>query len=497
MSSIIRGPRKDRSNTARPAAQAPKRRMTFSRDQEIANLNTFEAALSATERVLRLDGPADALLSAFFREQSKLGVRDRAVVAETVFCVLRRKSEFSQNAQSGIGPMQRRLALQGMAECGHKAAADLLKRSATPEELEWLERIASIDRNALPVLVRTSFPQWIADRLAKRVGAERFETLANALNSSAPLDLRVNLLKAKRDEVLAEVQRLAEESQMSATETPYAPLGIRISGKPPLQRWPLFEDGTLEVQDEGSQLLAELVAPKRGDMVADFCAGAGGKSLALGALMRSTGRLYAMDISEKRLAKFKPRMAKSGLSNVQTMVLDSERDSRLKRLVAKFDRVLVDAPCSGLGTLRRNPDLKWRQHEGGLAELNEKQGSILASAARLVKPGGRLIYATCSLLREENEAVVDAFLAAHPTFTRVPVNEILASRGIALTMPGDDLQMWPDEHGTDGFYAAVLVAAAEEKKPKVKAPASEAVGNDDAEVVADKASEVVPENPAE
>ena len=212
--------------------------------------------------------------------------------------------------------------------------------------------------------------------------------------------------------------------------TPYSPLGLRVAGRPSLARHPLFVAGALEVQDEGSQLVGYLVAPKRSDMVVDFCAGAGGKTLLLGALMRSQGRLYAFDTHDRRLANLKPRLARSGLSNVHPQLIAHERDTKVKRLAGKIDRVLVDAPCTGFGTLRRNPDLKWRQPESALAELAAKQQSILAAAATLVKPGGRLVYATCSVLPDENEAIVSAFLAAHPAFARGDAAAELAHAGI-------------------------------------------------------------------
>jgi 16S rRNA (cytosine967-C5)-methyltransferase len=171
--------------------------------------------------------------------------------------------------------------------------------------------------------------------------------------------------------------------------------------------------------------------------------------------MRSTGRLYAFDVSDHRLAKLKPRAARSGLSNIHPAVIASEGDQRIKRLAGKIDRVLVDAPCSGLGTLRRNPDLKWRQSPASIVELTAKQALILASASRLVKAGGRLVYATCSLLPEENEEIVEAFLATHPEFERISAAEVLARQGIKLDT-GMDLRLRPDVHGTDGFYAAVM-----------------------------------------
>ena len=219
-------------------------------------------------------------------------------------------------------------------------------------------------------------------------------------------------MKSRRENA----QAALAQAGIEAAPTPYSPLGLRVAGRPALQQLALFKSGEIEVQDDGSQLLGFLVAPRRTDMVVDFCAGAGGKTLLLGALMRSQGRVYAFDVSPARLAKLKPRLARSGLSNVQPVLIQNERDTHVKRLAGKIDRVLVDAPCSGLGTLRRNPDLKWRQRAEGIGELAAKQARILASAATLLKPGGRLVYATCSVLPEENEAIVEAFLRAHPQF---------------------------------------------------------------------------------
>ena len=254
--------------------------------------------------------------------------------------------------------------------------------------------------------------------------------------------------------VLAQLQA----EGLAVEPTPYSPWGIRFKEHPAINRHPLFLDGSLEVQDEGSQLLALLLGARRGEMVCDFCAGAGGKTLAIGAMMASSGRLYAFDVAEKRLANLKPRLARSGLSNVMPQLIASENDTRVKRLAGKLDRVLVDAPCSGLGTLRRNPDLKFRQSPESVAELTQKQAAILRAAAKLLKPGGRLVYATCSLLPEENEAIVEALLA-EGGFTLLPVNELLAQNKIALDT-GAMLKLSPAVHGTDGFFAAVLVKAA-------------------------------------
>jgi 16S rRNA (cytosine967-C5)-methyltransferase len=267
----------------------------------------------------------------------------------------------------------------------------------------------------------------------------------------AALDLRVNTLLATRDEVL---QTLQAEG-MDAQATPYSPIGIRLKDKPSLTKHPLFLGGKIEVQDEGSQLLGYLLAPKRNDMVVDFCAGAGGKALMLGAMMQSQGRLYALDISEKRLANLKPRLKRSGLSNLHPQLIAHENDSKIKRLAGKIDRVLVDAPCSGLGTLRRNPDIKFRQSAQSVTELIQLQTAILSSASKLLKPGGRLVYATCSILPQENRDVVDAFLADHPEFTVRPAGEIFAQQKIPMEA-GEYLQLLPQLHNTDAFFAAVL-----------------------------------------
>ncbi|WP_179401562.1 RsmB/NOP family class I SAM-dependent RNA methyltransferase [Burkholderia guangdongensis] len=398
--------------------------------------------------VLKFAGPADATTSRFFRAHPKLGHAERGVIAEAVFAVLRRKMEYGHLAESGSGSPARRLALLGLMQTNGRGA---LRPFVSEAEHAWLEHVSKIDPASLPLRVRTNLPDWIHQALATRFDAAELAQLAAALNYPAPLDLRANAQKATRDQVLAALKA----SGIEAGATPFAPYGVRVVGKPALTKLALFTDGMIEVQDEGSQLLCSLVAPKRGEMVVDFCAGAGGKTLALGAAMRSTGRLYAFDVSEKRLAKLKPRLARSGLSNVNPVLIDSEHDAKIKRLAGKIDRVLVDAPCSGLGTLRRNPDLKWRQSPASIDELRPKQASILASAARLVKPGGRLVYATCSVLDAENEQIVAQFVADHPEFVLVPAQQVLADQRITLET-GDYLSLWPHRHATDGFFAAVL-----------------------------------------
>ena len=398
--------------------------------------------------VLSFEHPADAVLSRHFRENRDLGHRDRGFIAETVYGIVRRLRWLRRIAGAKATPRQLLLAWLARGEGWPMRQFEGLASAA---ERDWIESIKSATLDEGTVAERADLPDWLTERLLASYDEAAVLQLAYSLNRPAPLDLRVNVLKGDRDAVLAKLN----EDGFAAEACTMSPQGIRLAGKPALQKYPLFLEGGFEVQDEGSQLLGLLVQPKRSELVVDFCAGAGGKTLQLGAMMRSTGRLYAFDVSEKRLAKLKPRLARSGLSNVHPVLIAHENDAKVKRLAGKADRVLVDAPCSGLGTLRRNPDLKWRQTPESVDEMVLKQSSILAAAARLVRPGGRLVYATCSLLAEENDAVVDAFLAANPAFKAVSAQEVLERQGVSLAT-GERLRLSPHEHNTDGFFAAVL-----------------------------------------
>ncbi|NMG66566.1 SAM-dependent methyltransferase [Azoarcus indigens] len=403
--------------------------------------------------VLAFEHPADAVLSRHFRDNRELGHRDRGFIAEAVYGILRRLRWLRRLAGDDATPRQLLLAWLARGEGWPMRQFEGL---ASPTERDWVAAVKAAPIDGGSLAERADLPDWLAERLLATHDEEALLDLARSLNQPAPLDLRVNLLKGNRDEVLARLNAEGFKAEPGA----WSPQAIRLGGKPALQKHPLFLDGTVEVQDEGSQLLGLLVQPKRSELVVDFCAGAGGKTLQLGAMMRSTGRLYAFDVAEKRLAKLKPRMARAGLSNVHPVLIAHENDAKVKRLAGKADRVLVDAPCSGLGTLRRNPDLKWRQSAAGVDEMVAKQRAILASAARLVRPGGRLVYATCSLLAEENDAVVDAFLAAHPGFRQVDASAVLEKQGVAL-QTGERLRLSPRLHDTDGFFAAVLERSAD------------------------------------
>ena len=420
-------------------------------------------------QILPFQHPADAVVARFYRENRGLGPRERATLSEAVYAVLRNKLLFDHLSPSGSGAKERRMAVLGLG-MSMGGSRDFLLGGLNDAEKNWLEQCDRVDRSHLMDRHRHNLPQWLVDALQAQglaTSGGDFWPLVKSLTEQAPLDLRVNSVRAK----LPDVQAALVKAGLKAAKTPYAPLGLRLQGKPDLSKLPEFKSGAFEIQDEGSQLLALLLDAKRGEMVVDFCAGAGGKTLAIGAAMRNSGRLYAFDTSAHRLEALKPRLARSGLSNVHPVAIAHERDDRIKRLAGKIDRVLVDAPCSGLGTLRRHPDLKWRQSLKTVQEMAVLQAAILKSAARMVKSGGQLVYATCSLLQLENEDVALAFSQANPEFQPVAVSVLLeqlkvSGRAALCTPPVlwdesdsartvDFLRLWPHRHQTDGFFAAV------------------------------------------
>ena len=441
----------------------------------------LELLIRALRAILPLEHPADTTLRYFFRNEH-LGSKERGLIAETVFGVLRHRlllehacadspvsrdtfpaqtaacwgeredvvpvPDASQHRVKTATP--RRLTLAYLLRFGGYNLRELepiLKR----DEKRWLATVNGVRVEDQPLTVQAELPEWLVQKMRASYSDEDILLIGKSMQQDAPLDIRVNTLLAKREDVL----KVLHDKQIDALATPYSPIGIRLREKIPLNKDALFTEGKVEVQDEGSQLLGFLLAPKRHDMVVDFCAGAGGKTLMLSALMNSQGRIYAMDVSEKRLANLKPRLKRSGASNIQPMLIAHENDLKVKRLAGKIDRVLVDAPCSGLGTLRRNPDLKFRQSPSSIAELTLKQAAILASASRLVKKGGRLVYATCSILPEENQRIVQTFLAAHADFALRPVGDVLLQQKIPLEAI-DYLELRPHTHQTDGFFAAIL-----------------------------------------
>lgn len=383
-------------------------------------------ARDALQDITRGAKPADQILETLFRSHKEMGKRDRASVSDLVYGVLRDVGRLQALAgDAPAGWLSRHLA-----DAGHTAAA-----------ITALDLPAPAADGAVAVHAALNLPLDLHARLAQQIGETETALLAAALNQPAPTDVRVNTLKVTRAEVLA---ALAAQG-VAATLTPLAAQGLRLSARLSKQSTLLLE-GEIEPQDEGSQLLAQLTGAAPGETVIDWCAGVGGKSLAMAAAMRDEGRVIACDISASRLAKIAPRAARAGIGCIETRVHGADSFANLTA-----DVVLVDAPCSGTGTLRRSPELRLRATD--YAALAVLQGQILSEAAQHVRPGGRLIYATCSLLEEENETVVDAFLKTNPQFTPATGP---ADFSAGLLSSQGRLRLWPHRHGTDGFFAACL-----------------------------------------
>ncbi|MBR9971172.1 RsmB/NOP family class I SAM-dependent RNA methyltransferase [Magnetospirillum sulfuroxidans] len=421
------------------------------------------AAMELLDEIQASPKPADQISSLYFKSRRYIGSKDRRAVAETVWRVLRTKARIDWWLEALDFPADARArVLVDMVFQGVKPEPELFQgaHSASPpnqEERRLLDTLRgkSPFHHAMPAWVKGEFPQWLEPRLTALWG-ERLAQEVGAMRDEAPLDLRVNTLKATRDDALIALKK----ERITATPTEISPLGLRLANRVALVQVQAWRDGLIEVQDEGSQLVALLADAQPGMAVVDYCAGAGGKTLALAAAMQNKGRLVACDVAEWRVDKAQARLRRAGVHNVTRRVIEGESDKWIKRSAASFDRVLVDAPCTGTGTWRRNPDGKWQLTEQTVLELVGRQQVILASAARLTKPGGRLIYATCSILPEENEEQIERFLSTHPEFTVVPVPGLWGELvGTPCPVSGPYLRLSPYGHGTDGFFAAVLERA--------------------------------------
>ena len=402
--------------------------------------------------------PADAVANHFFRTRRFIGGGDRRAVSTLVWGVLRTRRHLGWWLDYCRAPHTPRLLLATQAlftgQTPNKIAAAFLSGRYGPPTLEAaemavLEKLSTrtLEHPDMPEAVKFEVPDWILPKLRAQFGP----TLAaemHAMNEPAPLDLRINLLKASRDEALI---ALAGDG-LKAETTEYSPWGLRLKNRQSVTTGKAFQDGLVEIQDEGSQLIALVVDAKPGMRVADFCAGAGGKTLAIAMGMGNKGHIVACDVSESRLEGAIKRLRRAGVHNAERHLLEPG-DKWVKRQEKKFDRVLVDAPCTGTGTWRRNPDARLRLTEQDLAELIAKQADILERAQKLVKPGGKFVYATCSVLQDENEAQMEAFMARHPEFTPLPLEAPEALRGSL------NLRLSTARQGTDGFFAAVMVRA--------------------------------------
>ena len=412
------------------------------------------ATIAIVSDILGRAAAADRVLSDWQRRNRYAGAKDRRAIGEAVYAVLREQGMRRWRLEEAGAAITPRLLVFADAATplqewqklctGEKYAPPPLSE----DEAAILSHLPSDE--AAPLWARVNLPPPVAEMVQAAFGPHT-EMELSALNGRAPLDLRVNTLKTSREDVL---QQLRAES-IGAAPTPFSPLGIRIAERVRLETSPLYTDGLIEPQDEGSQIAAQLADAANCKFVVDFCAGAGGKTLVLAAAMRNVGRLVAMDVSAGRLTQARLRLRRAGVHNAETRELDSKW---IKRHSGQADRVLVDAPCTGTGTWRRKPDAKWRLTPKDLEELVPRQAEILDRAARLVKPQGRLIYVTCSVLREENDDQVAAFLKRHPDFKVMPVTEVWPQTiGGACPVPGPYLALSPARHGTDGFFAAILV----------------------------------------
>ena len=429
-----------------------------------------EAAIGLLADIDKGTAPADDLVAEWFRRHRFAGSSDRAAISGHIYAVLRHRAQLDWwigRTGGGLPADARRRMLASLALIENWKASAIREacdgdrfRPAplSDDENMMVSSLASreIAHKDMPPHVRGNYPEWLGPHLASSLGKDAARETA-ALNGEATLDLRTNTLKGDRGKARIALQRAGVAAEMTAL----SPHGLRLTARVPLGQIEPFRQGLIEVQDEGSQIAALLADARPGMRVIDFCAGAGGKTLALAASMNNRGHLVASDVSARRLERATERLRRAGASIVQRLPLSGARDKWVKRHKASFDRVFVDAPCTGTGTWRRNPDAKWRLKPEDLAELTALQAEILDSASRLVKAGGRLIYATCSLLREEDEEQVEKFLATHAGFTVLPAWRVWRDTiGGKPPDKGAMLRLTPARHGTDGFFVAIV-----ERKP--------------------------------
>lgn len=416
------------------------------------------ARLQSVIDILALHGadkkPLDQVSYGYFKTRRYIGSKDRQAIAAYVYSVMRHRASCDWwGLERGVSPLlmapleaaRVRLCTYlwifekmprekfGILFSGEKYAPSKL----SDKERAIFEKIPELQ--TLSPWVEGEFPEWIFPFLKRRFG-ENLKPEMQAFLEQAPLDLRVNTLKVSREEAHQNLERTG----LSLTLTPLSPWGLRCKERENITQTTAFQEGLVEVQDEGSQLIVNVIEAQPGQAILDLCAGAGGKTLALAALLQNKGRIVATDTALWRLKRTKERLKRAGAFNVELRELSGLHDKWLKRQSERFDRVLVDAPCSGSGTWRRNPDQKWNITAGDIAELTALQKSLLEAAAPLVKPGGFLVYATCSLLCEENEDVAAAFLEAHPSFSLVPCG----------LEEAPFLSLSPLQNNTDGFFAA-------------------------------------------
>ncbi|MBT7954594.1 MAG: RsmB/NOP family class I SAM-dependent RNA methyltransferase [Rhodospirillaceae bacterium] len=422
------------------------------------------AAIEILEKVERSNSPADDVVSSYLRGRRYIGSKDRRAITGRVFDVLRRLARLDWHIGES-SPRRRVIADLKLNDAQPDDAISALfdgegyaPSALTGNETALLDKLKdkSFDEADYPAAVAAELPDWLAEILTAQWG-DKFLAEAQALNQPASLDLRVNTLKGDCTRALQVLQK----DKIEAEPTTYSPLGLRLKGRVNLQASTAFKGGFIEIQDEGSQIIALLVDTKADMKTIDLCAGGGGKTLALGAAMKDGGPLIACDLDEDRLKKIKPRLRRGGVSNVTRHHITGDDDPFYAEHAATAERVLADVPCSGSGAWRRAPAQKWRLTPERLEDLVTLQQKIMTQAAELMIPGGRLIYATCSVLPAENENQITWFMENHPDFKVLPVSEIWQA-AIGTDYPenfyGETpyLSLTPARHDTDGFFAAVL-----------------------------------------
>lgn len=415
----------------------------------------IQSTIEILDKINHSKIPMDNTIRDFMAHRRYIGSKDRAAVVERVYGIVRHHARLTWLLeQSGVELSPRNYVIadlswhgQDMTNLftGEKHAPEPL----TDEEKNWAKKL--VDHASMPEAVQVECPPWAEEKLRALYGDD-FARQLRAMSDSAPLDLRVNTVKGSREKA---ADLLAAQG-VKTEPTPYSPWGLRVEGKAFMSATKAFSKGLVEIQDEGSQLIALACGAQPGMRVLDYCAGAGGKTLGIAAMMENKGNIVAMDLDTRRLEKGKPRYRKAGIHNVELRSLEDDKNRKwLRRQKETMDVVLVDAPCSSSGTWRRNPDLRWRQYGPSLEEIMDMQADILERVVDKVKPGGRLVYATCSLFAEENENQIEAFLKNHPDFKILPIDEIWPPKTPA-PCDGPYLRLTPADHQTDGFFTAVL-----------------------------------------
>ena len=422
------------------------------------------AAIEVLEKIEKSYSPADKVISHYYRSRRYIGSKDRREISSRVFKILRHHARLLWWTNGGLPRLRTIASLALLDRIPKEEIRNLFDGSGyappplSPYELERINHLSDqmINDEAMPDWLSGEVPAWLSGELKSNWTID-FDREAKALNQPAPLDLRVNTLKSTS----AKAIEILKFDGIKATPTPFSPIGLRIHERVNIYNTSAFKRGSVDIQDEGSQLVSLLVDARTDQKTIDFCAGGGGKTLALAATMKDGGPLIACETDASRLNKMNRRLKRAGASNITRKTLDGLDDPWIEGSAGSACRVLLDTPCSGSGAWRRSPAAKWRLTPDELARQLKRQALILEAGAKLVAPGGRLIYTTCSVLRKENEGQIEQFLENDGNFEVLPIPQVWTSViGSDCPSAGPFLNLTPARHGTDGFFCAVLERAA-------------------------------------